>query len=215
MQKSLRLLCPVIALAISALTGCDKLTSSMAKLRKGKAEASAEQAAVEGTYSRDQVTNVSKANFAQFISRKNALVVVDFNATWCGPCKMMGPVLDKATELHPGVVYLGKVDVDQAPELAQAQGVHGIPDVRIYKDGKEVDRMVGFPGEAMVLAKIDELSKGIIPPTANETPTASGSSPTPGATAKAEIKPFEKGWLPPGMTRKQGPGPDHPQHPQQ
>ncbi len=215
MQQNPGALCLVIALtAVSAMTGCEKLTSSMAKLRKGKADAGAEQAAVEGTYSRDQVTNVSKANFAQFISRKNALVILDFNATWCGPCKMMGPVLDKATELHPGVVYLGKIDVDQAPEVAQAQGVRGIPDVRIYKDGKEVDRMVGFPGEHMVLAKIDALSKGIIPAVANGA-AASAASPTPAATAKAEIKPFEKGWLPPGMSRKQGTGSEHPQHAEQ
>ena len=213
MQKSLKLLCPLIALAIAALAGCEKLTNSMAKLRKGKADASAEQAAVEGTYSRDQVTNVSKANFAQFISRKNALVIVDFNASWCGPCKMMGPVLDKATELHPGVVYVGKVDVDQAPELAKSQGVSSIPDIRFYKDGKEVERMVGFPGERSVLAKIDALSKGIIPPVANGESPAASAAPT--AKVEAEIKPFEKGWLPPGMSRKQGTGPDHPQHPQQ
>ncbi len=105
----------------------------------------------------------------------------------------MGPALDKATEAHPGVVFVGKVNVDGASGLAKQQSVSSIPDVRIYKDGKEVGRMIGFPGEAAVLKKIAALASGI-------TPVAAPVSAVP-KTAEPEIQPFSKGWLPPGMKR--------------
>ncbi|MES2440665.1 MAG: thioredoxin domain-containing protein [Verrucomicrobiota bacterium] len=183
----------LLLLAMPAFVGCDRLKSvagNLGKLRKPAAE----EPVGKGTYSSDQVSNVTKSGFATAIARKNALVVIDFHAEWCGPCKVLGPVLLKATEAHPGVVYLGKVDVDQSPELAAEHKVSGIPDVRIYKDGKEVDRFVGFPGEQKVLSKIAELSKGIQPPPPSAVPVKNPAEPA--------VKPFEKGWLPPGVTRQ-------------
>ncbi len=118
---------------------------------------------------------------------------------------MLGPVLSKATELHPGVVYLGKVDVDQASDLAQKNGVSSIPDVRIFKDGKEVERFVGFPGEKAVLAKIAKLSEGIQPAAPSEAAQTTAAQPT--------VKQFEKGWLPPGMSRKGDAAPQQPKQP--
>ncbi|MCI8474591.1 MAG: thioredoxin [Oscillospiraceae bacterium] len=79
-----------------------------------------------------------------------ALMLVDFWATWCGPCRMLGPVIEQLAEDYEGKdVIIGKVDVDENPELAQRYGVMSIPTVLLLEDGKEIDRKVGvMPYEA-------------------------------------------------------------------
>ncbi len=73
-----------------------------------------------------------------------ALMLVDFWATWCGPCRMLGPVIEQLAEDYEGKdVIIGKVDVDENPELAQRYGVMSIPTVLLLEDGKEIDRKVG------------------------------------------------------------------------
>jgi thioredoxin 1 len=186
----------VLGLSVLALVGCDKLKTALVKLEKSKTPVS-EVPVASGALSKDQITEIDQASFPAFIARKNALVIVDYHATWCGPCKLMGPVLEKAAGANPGVVFLGKVDVDKVPALAQQQGVSGIPDVRIYKDGKQVDRMVGFPGEGQVLDKIAALSRGI---TVGAAAAVIAPADAP-KTAEPEIQPFSKGWLPPGMSK--------------
>lgn len=211
MRKNfIRLPLVVLAVSVSGLTGCGKVKGVVGKLSELKAgvAASSDAAAMPGTYSRDQISEVSKASYDGFIARKDALVIVDFHAEWCPPCKALGPVLAKATEAHPGVVYLGKVDVDKHSDLAGPLGVSSIPDVRIFKNGVQVDRFVGYPGEAQVLAKIATLSAGIRPAQTAAAITVAG----PAAKPELAIKPFEKGWLPPGITRQglprpTGPGP--------
>ncbi len=200
MRKNLsRLTLAILAISSSALVSCDQAKSVVGKLSKLKEGVrSSSGSTASGTYSSDQISELSKVGYAEFIARKDALVVVDFHAEWCPPCKKLGPVLAKATEAHPGVVYVGKVDVDKASDLAQENKVSSIPDVRIFKNGVEVDRFVGFPGEAAVLAKIDSLSKGIQPATASPEQTAKAATTAP----EPKIKPFEKGWLPPGITRQ-------------
>lgn len=188
----------VLLTLLSSLAGCDKMTTLIGNLKKSE-EAKQEKPAAHGSYRREQISNITSADFAGFTSRKDALVIVDFHADWCGPCRMLGPVLEKATEAHPGVVYLGKVNVDQAPDLATAQGVSGIPDVRIFKNGREVERFVGFPGEKRVLDKIAELSKGITP--------AASTTPVAKVPAEPVIQPFQKDWMPPGMKRQQSAAP--------
>ncbi|MBN8526751.1 MAG: thioredoxin [Planctomycetes bacterium] len=71
-------------------------------------------------------------------------VLVDFYATWCGPCKMLAPVLDEVVRTATGPLKLVKVDTDQNQDLAVAAGVSGIPDVRLFIDGKQVGGFTGF-----------------------------------------------------------------------
>jgi thioredoxin len=167
--------------------------TAVTKLKATQAEATAP--AAQGTASSDQVSEIDQASYPSFIARKNALVIVDFTATWCGPCRKLAPVLEKATGAHPGVVYIGKVDVDRNRDLAQAQNVSGIPDVRIFKNGKEVDRFVGFPGERAVLEKVAALAKDIQPAAPEAAPVA---PPTP----EPQVAPASKDWMPQGMQRR-------------
>jgi len=74
---------------------------------------------------------------------KGELLMVDFWASWCGPCKMLAPVIDDLAKQYEGKAVVGKVNVDEEQELAIRYGVMSIPTVIFFKDGKEVDRKVG------------------------------------------------------------------------
>ncbi|MCD8201781.1 MAG: thioredoxin [Clostridia bacterium] len=75
-------------------------------------------------------------------------VVCDFFATWCGPCKMLAPVMDKASELYGEKAEFVRVDVDEEPELAQRYGIMSIPTVIVFAGGEEKDKSVGFMAQS-------------------------------------------------------------------
>ena len=75
-------------------------------------------------------------------------VVVDFTAEWCPPCHMMAPIVDQLADEFAGKVKIGKLDVDANQEIAIRYGVMGIPTLGMFREGKLIDRMVGFPGGA-------------------------------------------------------------------
>ncbi len=84
------------------------------------------------------------------------LMMVDFWANWCGPCRMLGPVIEQLAEQYGDKAVIGKVDVDDQAELAMRYGVMSIPTVIFFKDGKEIDRKVGLmPADAYVKTLAD------------------------------------------------------------
>ncbi len=83
----------------------------------------------------------SSKNFDDIIS--NGKVVVDFFAEWCGPCKMLGPVLEEVSKNNPDVKFL-KVDTDEYEDIARRFGIMSIPCIKVFQDGKEVKSTVGF-----------------------------------------------------------------------
>ncbi len=82
-------------------------------------------------------------------------VLVDFWATWCGPCRMMAPVIDELAAYYDGKVIVGKVDVDEEGDIAQQYGIMSIPTLILFKNGKAVSQQVGARPKAEVAQMID------------------------------------------------------------
>ena len=88
-------------------------------------------------------------------AKKSAVAVVDFSATWCGPCRMLAPVVEAVSEKLAGKVDFYNVDVDDAPELAGVYNVQSVPCLVLMKNGQFVDQSIGFKPEPMILAWIN------------------------------------------------------------
>jgi thioredoxin 1 len=102
----------------------------------------------------DNMTGVNTAtftdqNFDLEVIKSDKPVMVDFWATWCGPCQMAGPVVDALADDYKGKIKIGKLDVDANQGIAQQYGVMSIPTVILFKEGKEIARKVGFAGRPM------------------------------------------------------------------
>jgi len=100
---------------------------------------------------------VKKVNSQEFAAEamKASAAVVDFNATWCGPCRMLAPVLEDISEKYAGKVSFYSVDVDESPELAMQYRVSSVPCLVLLKNGTFIDQSVGFRPEAQLAAWID------------------------------------------------------------
>lgn len=88
------------------------------------------------------VKNLNVSNFNEFINAKDKVILIDFWAEWCGPCKMMSPIVDQVAEEMPDIL-VGKVNVDEASELAMEYKVINIPTLLVFKNGQQVDKSVG------------------------------------------------------------------------
>ena len=86
---------------------------------------------------------ITRENFENEVMKSNIPVLIDFWAPWCGPCRMMGPVIEQLADEYEGKAKVGKVNVDEEGELSQAFGVMSIPTIVLIKDGKVVKQAVG------------------------------------------------------------------------
>ena len=96
------------------------------------------------------------ANFDELLS-SNKVVVADFWATWCGPCKAMGPSIDELATEYEGQALIGKVDVEENNDLAEKYAIRSVPTLIFFKDGEMVDKVVGLQTKGAIEAKIKEL----------------------------------------------------------
>lgn len=93
-------------------------------------------------------THIDADQFEEKVLKADKPVLVDFYADWCGPCKMAAPVLDELADSADGKYEIIKINVDENQELSGQHGVMSIPTVIVFKEGKEVDRKIGFAGKA-------------------------------------------------------------------
>ena len=100
------------------------------------------------------IQEIMSADFEEVVLKSETPVLVDFNATWCGPCRMLKPTLDQVAAERPDVKVVG-VDIDENMDLAEEYGVFSIPCLVLFKDGAEAERSVGLVPKESVLAMLD------------------------------------------------------------
>ncbi|MFZ5641937.1 MAG: thioredoxin [Bacillota bacterium] len=104
----------------------------------------------------DKVLTLSNENFKQEVLEAGVPVLVDFWAPWCSPCRMIAPVVDEIAGEYDGKAKVGKVNVDDNRQVAVEYGVMSIPTLIVFKDGKAVDRVVGFKSKGDLKALLDK-----------------------------------------------------------
>lgn len=103
----------------------------------------------------DNITHVTDATFDADVLKSGTPVLVDFWAEWCGPCKMIGPILEEVAISHAGKVKITKVDVDANREIAAKYGIRGIPTLLLFKNGELAAQKVGALSKAQLTAFVD------------------------------------------------------------
>jgi thioredoxin 1 len=106
----------------------------------------------------DATVHLTEGNFDEAISRDSRLMMVDFWAEWCGPCRAIAPLLEELARESAGKVTLAKVNVDENPGLAARYGIRSIPTILFVKGGKVADQVIGAVPRAKLQAKLDALA---------------------------------------------------------
>lgn len=191
----------VIAITVMALISCEKKPAS-----SPSSHALAEE------------------DFQSFIEAPGTINIVDFSASWCGPCQQLKPVLSAVADEHSDDIQLGIVDVDEAKTLASRRGVRGIPDVRFFINGKQVEQFTGAAPKEHIEQIIEQLiakhaaelkstqetepsaatpatPTPEIQPVEPSPPAPPTTTPQPAPATNPTIQPAKENPLPPGMSR--------------
>jgi thioredoxin 1 len=104
------------------------------------------------------IITLTKDNFEQQVLKAPTPVLVDFWAEWCGPCKMIGPILDELAEEYSGRVNIGKINIDDQQSLAAEYGVRAIPTLLLFQNGEVAEQMVGLRSKRDLKASMDRVT---------------------------------------------------------
>ena len=100
---------------------------------------------------------INDSNFEEIVLKADKPVIVDFWAEWCGPCRMVGPIVTEIGEDYKNKVIVGKLDVDNNPGIASKFGIRNIPTILFFKDGEIKDKQVGAVPKSTLVKKLDAL----------------------------------------------------------
>ena len=130
--------------------------------------------------------HVSDEEFEQKVLKSEQPVLVDFWAPWCGPCKMIAPAVEELAKEYDGKAMVAKVNTDDHPLWASRFGIMGIPTLIVFRDGKEVDRVVGAVRKEVLKGKLEKvLAAAPAKPSVAPAPAAGEASPANSGPAKA------------------------------
>lgn len=105
---------------------------------------------------------ISSNEFQQNVLSGNEVVLVDFFAEWCGPCKMIAPTIEELGNEMKGKAKVFKVDIDKSGDLAEKYEIMGVPTLMIFKNGKAIDKIVGFQPKEILKTKLEQYSNQVM-----------------------------------------------------
>ncbi|MFQ6084525.1 MAG: thioredoxin [Candidatus Aminicenantia bacterium] len=104
-----------------------------------------------------KLVEITEANFEREVLQSEIPVLIDFWAVWCGPCRMIAPIVEELAEQYEGKLKVGKLDVDNNPQIAAKYGIRSIPTLLLFREGKVVEQIVGAVPRTYIESKLEKV----------------------------------------------------------